>query len=188
MNKNNRWKLNNQINVPEVRVIGSDDKQLGVIKTSEAIKIAKDEGKDLIEIAPNAVPPVAKIMEFGKFRYIQEKKEKEQKKKSKPSEVKEVRFSPFIEEGDYKTRVNRTNQFLKGNDKVRIVIVFKGRHMESKPFGYALTKRILSDLNYDYVIDMEPKFLGRHLAMVISPVKNRKKENIKTDDEAKNEN
>jgi translation initiation factor IF-3 len=141
--------------------------------------MAKDEGKDLIEIAPKAEPPVVRIMEFGKFKYVQEKKDKEQKKKSKASEVKEVRFSPFIEEGDYQTRLRRVNKFLKGNDKVRVVIVFKGRHMNSKPYGYELTKRILNNLEHDIVIDMEPKFLGRHLAMVISPVKHKKKEDDK---------
>ena len=182
--KNFNYKVNQQITANKVRVIGPDDKQVGVMKLKEAL-IKAEEGKlDLVEIAPKAKPPVVRIVDLGKFRYEEEKKLKKQKRGSKTSELKEVRFSPFIAEQDYKTRLDRVNEFLDEGNKVRAVVKFKGRQMQSKKFGYDLFKRLLEDVNNDVNIDMEPKFLGRHLTMVISPIKqSKKKENEK---EAKN--
>lgn len=178
--KNFNYKVNQQITAVEVRVIGPDDKQIGVMKLKEALEKSEEEGLDLVEIAPKAKPPVVRIIELGKFRYEEEKKLKKQKKGSKTSELKEVRFSPFIAEQDYKTRLDRVNEFLDEGNKVRAVVKFKGRQMQSKKFGYDLFDRLLKDINSEINIDMEPKFLGRHLTMVISPVKkNKKKENEK---------
>ncbi len=180
------WRINEQIRVPKVRVIASSGKQLGVIDIEKALSLAKKEGLDLIEIAPFAKPPVAKIVDLGKFRYQEEKKERAQKKKTKTSGVKEVRFSPFIGEADYKTRLTRIKEFLGDKNKIRVVVKFKGRQMGSKQFGYKLIDRLLQDLKESVVVDMEPKFLGRHLVMVISPVakgktkKKEEKENAKT--------
>lgn len=154
-----------------MRVIGSSGKQEGVLKLNEALKKAREEELDLVEIAPNAKPPVVKIVDLGKFKYEQEKKLQKSKKKAKASELKEVRFSPFIAEHDYKTRIERVNEFLSENSKIRLVVVFKGRHMGSKPFGYKLMKRILDDFGERVAVDMEPKFVGRHLIMTISPLK-----------------
>jgi translation initiation factor IF-3 len=148
---------------------------VGILSKSEAISEAKKAGVDLIEIAPNATPPVAKIIELGKFLYIEEKRAREQKKKGKRAELKEIRFSPFIAEGDYLTRVKKIDNFLADGHKVRIVVVFKGRHMESRPRGYELLKEVLLSLSQEVNTDMEPKFLGRHLAMVVSPLKKRAK-------------
>ena len=170
----------------EVRVIGPDDKQVGVMKLKEALEKSEEKGLDLVEIAPKAKPPVVRIVELGKFRYEEEKKLKKQKKGAKTSELKEVRFSPFIAEQDYKTRLARVNEFLDEGNKVRAVVKFKGRQMQSKKFGYDLFKKLLGDVNSEINIDMEPKFLGRHLTMVISPIKNsRKKE--ENENETKNE-
>lgn len=171
MKKKNPWRVNEEIRADNVRVIDANGNQLDVMSTKEALEHSKKAGLDLVEIAPKAKPPVVRIIDFGKFRYQQEKKLKEQKKKAKVSEVKEIRFSPFIADGDYQTRMRRVNAFLKANHKIRVVVVFKGRHMRSKKFGYELLKRVVDDLETEIVIDMEPKFLGRHLAMVISPVK-----------------
>ena len=165
------FRINHQIRAPEVRLIGVDGKQIGVIKIDEALQEAQKVGLDLVEIAPNAKPPVVKIVEIGKFRYEQEKKLKKEKKKSKASELKEVRFSPFIADHDYNTRMEKVREFLEESNKVRVVVVFMGRQMDSKQFGYDLLKRITGELRDRIAIDMEPKFLGRHLAMVISPVK-----------------
>lgn len=178
--KNFNYKVNQQITASKVRVIGPDDKQVGVMKLKEALEKSGEEGLDLVEIAPKAKPPVVRIVDLGKFRYEEEKKLKKQKKGAKTSELKEVRFSPFIAEQDYKTRLDRVNEFLDEGNKVRAVVKFKGRQMQSKKFGYDVFKRLLEDVNSDVNIDMEPKFLGRHLTMVISPVKkSKKKENEK---------
>ena len=171
------WRVDNNIRAPEVRVIGSDGKQVGVMKTSEALKKAQAENLSLVEIAPAAKPPVAKIVDFGKFRYQEEKKARKVQKGVKGGEVKEIRFSPFIAENDYRTRLGRVKEFLGERNKVRLVVVFKGRQMGSKPFGYNLLKRIVDELAGTISVDMEPKFLGRQLIMVVSPVG---KKNAKT--------
>jgi translation initiation factor IF-3 len=169
--KKKRNRINEEIRAPELRVINDKGEMLGVMSSSDALAAAKKAGIDLIEIAPMAKPPVAKIIEYGKFKYIEEKKMREQKKKAKSAELKEVRLSPFIAEGDYMTRIRRMDRFLKGGHKVRVVVVFKGRHMGSRGRGYELMREVLDSLSHEVSIDMEPKFLGRHLAMVISPLK-----------------
>lgn len=172
-----KWKINHEIRAPQVRALGADGSQIGVMTLSEALKKAQDNQEDVVEIAPQANPPVVKIIEFGKFRYEQEKKERENRKKAKSSELKEVRFSPFIGDHDFMTRIKQVNRFLKDNNKVKLVIVFKGRQMNSKKFGYELLDKITDTIDYTYTVDMEPKFIGRHLAMIVSPLKKVKKEN-----------
>ncbi|MBI2066017.1 translation initiation factor IF-3 [Candidatus Woesebacteria bacterium] len=170
------YRINEAIRAPQVRVIGSDGKQLGVLSREEALAKAKKANLALIEIAPNATPPVAKIIDPGKFKYQEEKKLKNQKK-ARGGELKEIRFSPFIAENDYQIRLGRVKEFLGERNKVRLVVVFKGRQMGSKPFGYNLLKRIVNELAETISVDMEPKFLGRQLIMVVSPVG---KKNAKT--------
>ena len=165
------WRINNQIQAQEVRVIGPDKKQIGVMKLNEALAKANEAGLDLVEIAPTAKPPVVQIVELGKFKYEQEKRLRQEKKKTKASELKEIRFSPFIAQHDYQTRMVKIKEFLDESNKVRLVVVFKGRHMGSKQFGYDLLKKITSELGARIAVDMQPKFLGRHLVMGISPVK-----------------
>lgn len=175
MRNKSYWRINKNIHAPKIRVIGADGKQIGVISRKEALDLAKKAKLDLVEIAPKAKPPVAKIVDFGKFRYREEKKLRKQKKKSKGGELKEVRFSPFIAQGDYETRFRKLDKFLRENYKVRVVVVFKGRQMGSKKFGYQLIDRITEELGDRISVDMEPKFLGRHLAMVISPLSKAKR-------------
>lgn len=163
------WRANENIHAPKVRVIDEKGKQVGVLELSKAKELAKKANLDLVEIAPRATPPVVKIIEFGKFKYKEEKKLRKQRKKIRGGELKEIRFSPFIGEADYLTRIERIEEFLKENDKVRVVVKFKGRQMGSKQFGYNLLKRVLSHFEDRASIDREPKFLGRHLVMVISP-------------------
>lgn len=162
-------RVNHQIRAEKLRVIDEGGKQIGLLSKHVALKKAKEKGLDLVEIAPNAKPPVAKIVDIGKFRYQEEKKLKKQSKTQKGGELKEIRFSPFIGEKDYETRKVRVNEFLKDGYKIRAVVKFKGRQMGSKQFGYKLLQKLLEDLEQNIVVDMEPKFLGRHLAMVISP-------------------
>lgn len=172
------WRTNEQIHAPKVRVIDAKGKQIGILSRDEALSKAKKEKLDLVEIAPKAKPPVVKIIDLGKFRYKEEKKLRAEKKRSKSGELKEVRFSPFIGAADYNTRFKRVKGFLKENNKIKVVVKFKGRQMGSKQFGYKLLERLLADLEDTVAIDMEPKFLGRHLIMVISPTTKRK--NAKT--------
>jgi translation initiation factor IF-3 len=164
------WRINEQIRSPELRVIGDTGTQLGVLKRDEAIKSAREKGLTLVEIAPNATPPVAKIVDFGKFRYQEEKKLSKQSKKSKGGEVKEVRFSPFIAENDFATRLARVQEFLNEKNKVRVVIVFTGPQMRVQSAGYTLVNKIKAVLGDTIATDMPPKFLGKHLVTVISPV------------------
>lgn len=174
MKKKFNWRINEEIRAARLRVIGPDSKLIGILSRDEALAAAREAGVDLVEIAPNAEPPVAKVIEIGKLRYMFEKKERADKKKSKPAEVKEVRFSPFIAEGDYQTRIRKIDDYLENKHKIRIVVVFKGRHMESRGRGYELLKQINGSLAHEVNIDMEPKFLGRHLTMVVSPIKAKK--------------
>lgn len=175
MVKKQYWRINEKIPSGDLRVIGADGKQIGVLNKDKALEKAKELGLDLIEIAPKAKPPVAKIIEFGKFKYQEEKKQKKAKKGIKTTELKEIRLSPFIADADYKTRICRINEFLDEGNKVRVVVKFKGRQMGSKQFGYDLLKKVLGNIEREINIDMEPKFIGRHLAMVISPMGKAKK-------------
>jgi translation initiation factor IF-3 len=157
-----------------VRVLGEDGKQVGIMSSNEALAKAMDAGLDLVEIAPMAKPPVVRIVELGKFKYEQEKRERQQKKSSKSGELKEIRFSPFIGDHDFDTRIERIKEFLDDSFKVRIVVVFKGRQMGSKQFGYEIIGKVLQALEGKVQQDGEPKFLGKHLMTVISPVKGKK--------------
>lgn len=184
--KKPKWRINDEIGAASLRVIDEAGKQVGVLSKAEALAKAKEAGVDLVEIAPMAKPPVAKIIDFGKFRYREEKKAQKEKKGAKGGELKEVRLSPFIAQGDYTNRSAKIKGFLADNNKVRVVVKFKGRQMGSKKFGYQLMQRILEELAGTVVIDMEPKFLGRHLAMVISPL-SKAKQVEKTKNGSKNE-
>lgn len=164
------YKLNQQIRASELRVIDDEGRQVGVMSTSAALAKAAEAGLDLVEIAPTAKPPVAKIVEIGKFIYQEEKKKRKEKKKSKPSELKEIRLSPFIADHDFETRLERIAEFLENKHKVRVVVVFTGRQLNSKNFGYEVLGKVARHFAGSIVIDMDPKFFGRHLAMVISPV------------------
>lgn len=176
-NKKSIWRINEQIRADQVRVIDEKKTQIGVLSVAEALSKARQANLDLVEVAPKAKPPVVQIIEFGKFKYNEEKKAKKSKLGSKTAEVKEIRFSPFIGEADYQSRLKRINEFLKDKHKIRAVVKFKGRQMDSKQFGYNLLQRIIDDLDTNIQVDMKPKFLGRHLVMVISPVSSGKKLN-----------
>lgn len=162
------WRTDYQIRANRLRVIGSDTKLLGEMSKDEAIRKAKDEGLTLVEIAPNATPPVAKIVDFGKFKYAEEKKARAQAKGVKGGEVKEIRFSPFIGEADFKVRIERIKEFFADKNKVRVVVVFTGPQMRVKTTGYNIINRVKEVMGDSIITDMEPKFLGKHLVTVIS--------------------
>ncbi len=180
------WRTDYQIRADTLRVVSADGKLIGVLKKDEAIKKAKEEGLSLIEIAPNAVPAVAKIADFGKFRYQEEKKLRAQARGAKGGEVKEIRFSPFIAENDFNTRLERIKEFLDDKNKVKVVVVFTGPQMRVKNTGYGVIGRIKKELGDRIATDMEPKFLGKQLITVISPVAKRAVKNTEVKEEIKN--
>lgn len=169
------WRTDFQIRAPSLRVIDSEGKLIGVLNVQEAVEKAKSQGLTLVEIAPNATPPVAKIVDFGKFRYAEEKKAREAARKVKGGEVKEIRFSPFIGEADFKVRIERIKEFFEDKNKVRVVVVFKGPQMRIKNIGYDIIEKVKKEFGESIITDMPPKFLGKHLVTVISFVNKGKK-------------
>jgi len=179
------WRTDYQIRAPSLRVIDSEGKLIGVLTKDEAVKKAKEEGLTLVEIAPNAAPPVAKIVDFGKFRYAEEKKARAQAKKVKGGEVKEIRFSPFIGQNDFDVRIKRIKEFFADKNKVRVVVVFKGPQMRVKHTGYTLINKIKAVFGDTIITDMEPKFLGKYLVTVISQTNKIKAKKSDTKEEEK---
>ncbi len=161
---------NNRINSPEVQVIASSGENLGILNTNEAISIAKEEGLDLIEIAPNAKPPVCKIIDMGKFKYDAQKKANKAKKKQKKIELKEIKLRPVTEAHDYNFKLKNAHKFLSKGDKVKFTIRFKGRELQHSNLGHDLMKKIQEDTKSVGKIEMNPKFEGKQMIMVIQPL------------------
>ncbi|MFC3658982.1 translation initiation factor IF-3 [Luteimonas notoginsengisoli] len=168
-NKQNR--RNQDIRVPRVRVIGADGEMVGVLSREEALQLAEDAGLDLVEIQPNADPPVCKVMDFGKFRFEQQKKANEAKKKTKQVEIKEMKFRPVTDEGDYQIKLRNMRRFLEEGDKIKVNIRFRGREMSHQELGREMAARIEGDLGEDIVIESRPRLEGRQMVMMIAPKK-----------------
>ena len=160
-------RANNKIYALEVQVIGSDGKNLGVIQTKEAIKLAEEEGLDLIEIAPNAKPPVCKIIDIGKYKYDLQKKANKAKKKQKIINLKEIKLRPVTETHDYNFKIKNAKKFLTKGDKVKFTVQFKGREMQHTNLGYNLMNRIINDTSTLGKVEVQPKFEGRQIIMII---------------------
>jgi translation initiation factor IF-3 len=154
-----------------VRVIGADGEMVGVLSRDEALRLAEDSGLDLVEIQPNADPPVCKIMDFGRFRFEQQKKANEAKKKQKQVEIKELKFRPVTDEGDYQIKLRNMRRFIADGDRVKVVVRFKGREMAHTELGLAMTQRIEEDMKEDVVIEQRPKLEGRQMIMMVAPKK-----------------
>ena len=163
-------KANNRINSPEVQVIGSTGENLGIINTNKAISMAKEEGLDLIEIAPNAKPPVCKIIDMGKYKYDTQKKANKAKKKQKKIELKEIKLRPVTETHDYNFKLKNAQKFLSKGDKVKFTIRFKGRELQHSNLGHDLMNKIQEDIKLAGKVEMNPKFDGRQMIMVIQPL------------------
>jgi translation initiation factor IF-3 len=168
-NKQNR--RNQEIRVPRVRVIGADGEMVGVLSRDEALQMAEDAGLDLVEIQPNADPPVCKIMDFGKFKFEQQKKANEAKKKTKQVEIKEMKFRPVTDEGDYQIKLRNMRRFLEEGDKIKVNIRFRGREMSHQELGREMAAPIEADLGEDIVIESRPRLEGRQMVMMIAPKK-----------------
>ena len=157
--------------MPNVRVIGADGEQVGVLTRDAALKMAEDAGLDLVEIVPNADPPVCRVMDFGKFKFEQQKKAHAAKRKTKQQEIKELKFRPSTEDGDYNVKMRNLRRFLEEGDKVKVTVRFKGREMAHTELGEAMVKRIQADVVEDAVVESFPRFEGRQMVMMIAPKK-----------------
>ena len=164
-------RINEKISAKEVRLINHDGSQLGIMQTSAALDLAYEAGFDLVEISPNAVPPVCKIMDYGKFRFESDKKEKEAKKKQQIVEVKEVQLSCRIDTHDFETKAGHAVRFLKGGDKVKVVVRFRGREMAHIEIGKELLDKFAETVSEFGSVDKPPVFEGRNMTMFIAPVK-----------------
>jgi translation initiation factor IF-3 len=151
-------------------LVGSDGELIGVVPVSRGLEMAMDEGLDLVEISPNATPPVCKIMDYGKFRYEQQKKAKEARKKQKTVDVKEVKIRPTIAEGDYNIKLNNARKFLEAGDKVRVSLQFRGREIAHKDVGFNLVNKFAEDLKDVAKVDVPPKMEGRQIFAMLSPL------------------
>lgn len=163
-------KSNNRINSPEVQVIASNGENLGILNTNEAIAMAKEEGLDLIEIAPNAKPPVCKIIDMGKYKYDAQKKANKAKKKQKKIELKEIKLRPVTETHDYQFKIKNAQKFIFKGDKVKFTIRFKGRELQHSHLGNELMNKIKEDMQDIGKVELHPKFDGKQMIMVIQPL------------------
>jgi len=163
-------KSNNRITAPEVQVIGSDGDNIGILNTNEAISMAKEQGLDLIEIAPNAKPPVCKIIDMGKFKYDAQKKANVAKKKQKIVLLKEIKMRPVTETHDYDFKVKNAKKFIGKGDKVKFTIRFKGRELQHSHLGRELMDKIKIDMQDIGKVELHPKFDGKQMIMVIQPL------------------
>jgi len=163
-------KSNNRISSPEVQVITNEGENLGIISTNEAIAKAKNQGLDLIEIAPNASPPVCKIMDMGKYKYDAQKKANLAKKKQKIIALKEIKMRPVTETHDYEFKVKNAKKFIAKGDKVKFTIRFKGRELQHSHLGNELMTKIKEDMKDIGKVELHPKFDGKQMIMVIQPI------------------
>jgi translation initiation factor IF-3 len=162
-------RINRRIRVPQVRLIGEDGSQIGIVPTREALGIATEQGYDLVEVAPEAKPPVCRIMDYGKYRYLQSKKAKASKKKQHTIQVKTIRFRPKTEEHDYVFKTKHIKTFLEQGNKVKVSVDFRGRELAHKELGEKIVERIKSDLAEVGSPENQHKMEGRSMTMILIP-------------------
>jgi len=164
-------RINGEITAPEVRLIGVDGEQLGIIKLAEAVRLSEQNDVDLVEIAPNAQPPVCRLMDYGKFKYQEQKRQHEAKLKQKIIQVKEVKFRPGTDEGDYQVKLRNLRRFLEEGDKAKVTLRFRGREMAHQELGMRVLERVRDDLLEISAVEAMPKLEGRQMVMVLAPKK-----------------
>ncbi len=174
MSKKVFYKVNQFINAPELRVVSDIGQGLGIMSKSDALKKAEELGLDLVEIAPQAKPPVAKLINFAKFKYQLAQKHQEEKKKNKNVELKEIRFTPFIGENDFKVRIRKAQDYLRGGDKVKLVVKFTGREITRKNFGDAVLNKAVTALADISRVEITPRLVGKNMFMQLVPSKKKK--------------
>ncbi len=164
-------RINGEITAPQLRLVGEQGEQLGIVAIADALRMAEEQSVDLVEIAPLAVPPVCKLMDYGKFRYREQKKAHEAKLKQKQIQVKEIKFRPGTDDGDYKIKLGKLIQFLEEGDKAKVTLRFRGREMAHQEFGVRLLERVKADLQAVGLVEQFPKLEGRQMVMVLAPKK-----------------
>jgi len=172
--KQKRYRINQWIFASPLRVLDVEGKQIGVLPKEEALRLAQEQELDLVEVASSAKPPVAKIIDYNKFLYQQEKKKQEEKKKAKVSETKEIRLGPFMSEHDLETRIRQGRGFLEDGDKLRLVVRFKGRQITHPEFGKEIVARFIESVNDISKLDREPRLEGKQLIAILSAEKAKK--------------
>ncbi|MGB5921781.1 MAG: translation initiation factor IF-3 [Syntrophobacteria bacterium] len=166
---NKHINVNLKIRAPQVRLIGVDGSQLGIVPLEEALERATEEKMDLVEVAPKATPPVCKIMDYGKYKYMQSKKLQEAKKKQTIIQIKEVKIRPKTEEHDYQFKLRHIKRFLGENNKAKITIMFRGREIAHSQLGLKVLERIIADTEEESVVEQTPKLEGRNMTMILAP-------------------
>jgi translation initiation factor IF-3 len=164
-------RLNERIRVPEVRLIGADGEQVGVVPTEEALERAQTEDLDLVEVAPDAKPPVARLLDYSKYKYEQEQKAKAARKHQQQVNVREIKLRPKIADHDYETKKSHVLRFLRNRDKVKVTIMFRGREQAHPERGRALLQRLFGDVEELATIESEPLQEGRNMSMLLAPVR-----------------
>jgi len=164
-------RINDRIRAREIRVIDENSEQLGIMAPFEALKIARERGLDLVEVSPNAVPPVCRIQDYGRYLYEKEKSERAAKKKQKVIVVKEVKFSVTVDEHDYQTKKNKAVGFLTGGDKVKASLRFRGRQMAHRDLGYNIINRLIQDVGEAGIVEFMPRMEGTTLHAILAPAK-----------------
>ena len=162
-------RINERIRISQVRVIGEDGAQLGVMAPADAIRLAKEKGLDLVEVAPQTVPPVCRIMDFNKFRYDEQRREREAKKKHHVAKLKEVKFKPHIEEHDYQVKLGMLKRFLMRGDQAKVTMVYRGRELAHTELGRRILDRLVNDLKLISKVERSPMLDGRFMTMVFGP-------------------
>ena len=168
-NRSSKININRNIRAKEVRVIDPDGNQIGVIPTYKAIAVANDFGLDLVEVSPNANPPVCKIMDYGRYKYEQTKKKQEAKKKQATFQLKEIKLRPKTDEHDLKTKIGHIKKFIERKDKVKVTVIFRGREITLSQLGRDLLERVAQETEEIASVEQHPKFEGRTMIMVLSP-------------------
>ena len=161
--------MNNEIDAPQVRVVNADGDMVGVISVEEGVELADDVGLDLVEVSPNADPPVCKILDYGKYKYAEQKKANEARKKLKTIDIKEIKMRPGIDEHDYQVKMRSVRRFLDGGDKVKMTIRFRGREMAHLDLGMKVLDRVREEIDELAKVEQFPKTEGRLMTMVIAP-------------------
>ncbi|MCX7274892.1 MAG: translation initiation factor IF-3 [Burkholderiales bacterium] len=164
-------RINGEITSPELRLIGVDNEPLGIVAFRDTIRMAEEREVDLVEIAPTASPPVCRLMDYGKFKYQEQKKAHEAKLKQKIIQVKEVKFRPATDDGDYQVKIRNLVRFLDEGDKAKITLRFRGREMAHQEFGVRLLERVRTDLDAVGQVEQMPRLEGRQMVMIIAPRK-----------------
>ncbi len=164
-----KHRVNHLIRVPEVRVIGAEGEQLGVLKTSDALKQARDAGLDLVEVAPNSAPPVCRIMDYGKFKYEQSKKEHKIRQHQKSTQVKEIKLRPRTDKHDLETKIRQIRSFIADGNKTKVTVMFRGREMANQELGRAAMRKVIEEVSEFGVIENPPRMEGRNLYMIVAP-------------------